>query len=225
MLIVAIPKSASTSLLDTLKRVHNYPGKQISLLNYPVCQNMKFLHSYHSDIRELTKNEKEIFSNPKKFYKQHIPPSENNIKLLNSIKKVVLLRDPEGIIKAYFTAEKKKIHRPRKEIKGLTNVSQWLKKANELGLYDDLVWFYKRWYEEQKKDPKNILIIQHKDLIQNTQFVINQIESFFGLKQSKNVQLSKRMFSRAKGVERFYLLYRDKFKERLYKFLKRNKNL
>jgi hypothetical protein len=94
MIIIAIPKSASTSLQKTLSKLHGFkfPLKTIN----------------EKDIR---RNLKKIISDRNFLYKGHIFPSKKNKKILKDCKKVVLLRNPLDCIKALQRGKKAFIHR------------------------------------------------------------------------------------------------------------------
>ncbi|ABA88529.1 hypothetical protein Pcar_1280 [Syntrophotalea carbinolica DSM 2380] len=196
MLIVAIPKSASTSLVKTMGLLHGLPAQQKFFKDAPVPATTKLLHRYHSDIREFNSEQTDVFGDSGQFFKQHIPPTDNNLELVRGQKKVILLRDPREIIEAYYRASKKKIHKERDEFKNCTTVDEWHQAACDNGLFDDLQWFYDRWNSEAKKHAEENLVIDYSSLIADSEFVINEIEKFFNLSISENVSLSKERFSR-----------------------------
>lgn len=196
MLIVAIPKSASTSLMKTMGILHGLPAQQKFFKDAPVPATTKLLHSYHSDIREFNSEQADAFGDNSQFFKQHVPPTDNNLELVRGQKKVILLRDPKEIIEAYYRASKKKIHLERDEFKNCTTVDEWHQVAKENGLIDDLQWFYDRWKSEAQEYAEENLIIDYSSLIDNPKFVINEIEKFFNLDISESVSLSKERFSR-----------------------------
>ncbi|MFW6008818.1 MAG: hypothetical protein ACOCP8_06095, partial [archaeon] len=95
MILIAIPKSASTTLIKTLNNLHpEINCKQIMMTKNKKIQEINYLDKFHSDMRELTSKDIKLFTNKKTIYKQHIFPSKNNLKLLNNHKKIILLRHP-----------------------------------------------------------------------------------------------------------------------------------
>lgn len=196
MLIIAIPKSASTSLLKTLGKLHKIPVEQSSFPQNPIPKEYKLIWRYHGDFRNIDDEKVGIFENERKFFKQHIPPTENNIRLLKHVKKVILLRKPEEIIKAYYRAEKKKIHKPRLEFNKLKNESDWLILAKKNGLYEDLKKYYDNW--KVHNDEYSILF-NYEEIINDPKDVINRIERFFNLPITEgNFKLAKERYSRNK---------------------------
>jgi len=192
MLVIAIPKSASTSLLVTLESCCRKPGGQTFFPDASIPKETSVIHKYHSDIRECTSKQAQHFSSGTHIFKQHIPPTSNNLSLLRSQKKVILLRKPQGVIGGYFRA--RFMHNPRKEFEGLTTLSDWLDRAKEIGLTNDLEWFYNTWSVEQD----NSLIINYRSVVEEPLYTVNKIQDFFGLKRSASCTLAKMRYSRNK---------------------------
>ena len=197
MLIISIPKSASTSLLTTLARLHKTDGIQLFFKDYIIPVDYQQLGKYHSDLREYGSTDAAIFFDTIKIYKQHIPPTNNNLGLLKNKKKVILLREPEDIVMAYYRADKKLLHEKRKEFKNAHTPEEWMQRAKEIGLLQELKRFYENWIKIE--DEK--LIIQYEDLLNNPQKIINSIENYFGLKTTNHkVILAKERYSRGNWV-------------------------
>jgi hypothetical protein len=193
MLIISIPKSASTSILKTLSNLHQIEGKQLFFKGYKIPDHYTQLGKYHSDMRDFKLGDINTFLQNNKIYKQHIPPSKNNIKLLHNKKKVILLRDPKDIVMAYYRAEKKRLHERRKEFENVHNSVEWMQTAENIGLLNELRKFYHSW--EEIHDEK--LIIQYNDLINDPKQTINSIELYFGLnKTDEKIVLAKERYSR-----------------------------
>ena len=88
MLVIAIPKSASSSLLKTLSETHNLKGIQdFSFRTNQIPKGCNLLYTVHSDIRELNSEIVTNLCQDNIFYKQHIYPSANNLRLLKDKKK------------------------------------------------------------------------------------------------------------------------------------------
>jgi hypothetical protein len=197
MLIISIPKSASTSILKTLTNLHHIEGMQLFFKDYKIPDQYAQLGKYHSDIREFGLDDINTFFQNNKIYKQHIPPTINNLELLRNKKKILLLRDPKEIVMAYYRAEKKKLHERRKEFQNANNPIEWMQTAENIGLWDELSKFYKTWMEIN--DEK--LIIQYEDLIKDPKQTINSIELYFGLvKTHQRIILAKERYSRDNWV-------------------------
>ena len=194
MLIIAIPKSASTSLMETLGRVRNMPAKQIMHKELHRPRQMNLLYKYHSDIREYSQKLIQTFVTPGKIYKQHIPPTENNLYLLRDLKKVVLLRDPKEIIEAYWRGERVGVSDKKNEFTHCKSLDDWLNEAAQNGLLEDLQFFKDGWLAEPNH---RICYIHYQDLIKDAKGVINKIETFWGLPRTQeSIDLSKKRYSR-----------------------------
>lgn len=201
MLIVAIPKSASTSLLKTLAEAHNFESHQLIFKDFERPADYEILPRYHSDFRELRDDIVFQFKEDVLF-KQHIPPTQNNLNLLKGTKKVVLLRKPEEIIEAYYRATMKRIHEPRAEFEEVKSLDEWKERAKKIGLEQDLNRFYNTWLEQE-----DTLVVYYDEVVSNVSSVINQIEEYFGLPHTKNeVILAKERYSRS-GIFTSYLQY------------------
>lgn len=216
MLIIAIPKSASTSLKSTLGTVNCFESVQLRFKENPTPLGFSILSDYHSDIRELTQNDAKMFSQENIIYKQHIPPTKNNLYLLKDLKKIVLLREPRDIIQAYYRARQKGMSRNYGGI-DKSNMEEWVNASDQNGLFDELNDFYKRWNAEQGV---NCLILQYKDLIEDTQNSINRIQNYLALPLiTKNIVLDRKRFTR-QNIFQDFLQHPIKFlKMRLRKWL------
>lgn len=206
MLIIAIPKSASTSLMDTLGRIHKISAQQLFKSELPLPKEISILHKFHSDMREYSKQEIEIFTQNNRIYKQHIPPTKNNLSLLRNKKKVILLRNCDEIICAYWSAINSGISKKRneKEFLEVSSKEEWINASRKTGLYDDLKFFYSGWLKESNN--KNCLIVTYNQLIQNPKKVINEIENFFNLLISKDfIEISKKNYSKVNSLEKLSL--------------------
>lgn len=113
MLIVAIPKSASTYLMKTFGKVKKIPAKQEFGLteNYEIPESFTCLAKNHSDIVQINSKLVNRWDNVNCVYKQHTPPTENNLSHLKNVKKIVLLRTPEQVLLAYRRAVESGVHK------------------------------------------------------------------------------------------------------------------
>lgn len=219
MLIIAIPKSASTSLMDTLGKIHKILAQQTFKKELPKPKELSILFKFHSDMREYSNKEIDIFTQNNKIFKQHIPPTKNNLSILKNRKKVILLRDCNGIIDGYWRAMNTGISKKRneKEFLEVSSKEEWIEASIKAGLYDDLKFFYKGWLKESNS--KNCLIITYNKLIQNPKKVINEIENFFDLPiTNHSIELSKKKYSKFNFLVIFFRKIR--LKSKIINFLK-----
>ncbi|MGD1889662.1 MAG: sulfotransferase domain-containing protein [Cyclobacteriaceae bacterium] len=201
MIIIAIPKSASSSLLETVSVLHGLPSQQLDLRQLSTSSDYAGLSHIHQDIVNLEEDTYSLLSDPEHLYKQHIPPTENNIKLLRKEKKVVLLRrNLEDIILAYRRAVKKHIHQKFQDFIDCSSERDWLLRGKEIGLIDELKRFSKGWMKEASQS-ENCHLVYYSDLVNNPKKVLNSIEKFWRLPTSNQVILSKRRYSRHTGLQ------------------------
>lgn len=220
MLIVAIPKSGSTALMATLGSLHKIEAKQnFSFSENKIPASSHFIHKNHSDIRELNPQVVSKFNEQNRLYKQHVFPSENNLNLLRKTKKVVLLRKPKEVVKAYRRGAQKKIHNKLEGFPRDASEKEWIDKADDVGLLDDLKIFHEKWKAEAES--KNTLLIQYEELVDKPTETINKIEEFYELPVHDNVKLKKKRYSRRPPVSNFIVISINRVKKSSAKFLKR----
>lgn len=195
MLIIAIPKSASTSVMATLGSLHNMEATQDTTtprsLNRP--EGVAYLHRLHGDIREINPELATAWTTSKIIHKQHVFPSENNIELLACIKKQFFLEIQKMLFQHTKEGVEKGIHALPKGFKYGLSKDEWLLIAKEVGLTNDLELFYNNW---MKKPRSNTLIIQYKDVINKTNIILNKIEHFLNLSiTGKEIKLERKQYS------------------------------
>jgi len=178
VLIVAIPKSASTSLMFTLAKIHQLPAGQPGYLDLHTPNEFKQLSIYHSDIVNLTPSVANKLSKLNCVYKHHLPPTANNIKLLTRQKTVLLLRKPAQVLDAYYRAIKTFSIENSVGFKRSLGKAGWLTYISESGLEREIELFYRGWEEFAHE---NIWTVYFKDLISNPVATINTVERFWNL--------------------------------------------
>lgn len=196
MLVVAIPKSASTALLTTLGEVHGLPRKQTVYPGNPWPRGYSTLAGWHSDAREITSEQVAEFTSADRIFKQHLPPTRENLRRLRHVPKVVLLRDPLEVVRAYRRAHVGELPRSkRRQFVGFEEQPEdaWIERADAVGVLDELERFAKRW-----RRVRGALRITYEDVVNDTDAVFDAIEDYFGLSRSQRpVVLSKERYSRA----------------------------
>lgn len=177
MLIIAQPRSASSSLVDTLGIIVGLPGKQIfsingisykSLYGTPVGYN--FLPSAHSDFRDVPfEHINDLINQTMIIRKQHFPPTKTTINGLKRTKKPVLiqLRDPKESMLSY-----KKL--------GFENYQNSL---------HDLQLFNAEY--SKLNGQENILIVQYCDLVSQFHTTIIKILNHFNFPIPSNIMDTK----------------------------------
>ena len=197
MLIVAIPKSASTALLATLGRLHGCYAVQTNFFELPVHDDYAALARFHFDQHELTRGIVDKLVEPDGISKNHIVPTPHNQALLAEHPKVILLREPTEVIKAYRRAVSAVDHDIEELARCFADCdaeSEWLERAASTGLLQSLQKFYDGWQEHAGDK----LIIRYDELIAEPQETVNRIEDYFGLQRSDEVKLVRARYTRSR---------------------------
>lgn len=215
MLVIAIPKSASTSLLRSYAKRHglrSFMGSEGYVRNeliydVPYSANYHLLSKYHfTDFKEVDNFMVDKYLHNCCIYKSHIAPTIHNKKTLEKIKKVVLLRNPMEIISAYYRAEKKKIHRQKEEFKNIHTEKDWIQEAKNNGLLEELNNFYHIW---KNTNDEYTLIIGYTELVENPNNVFLKMDRFYGLPEIEgDTELLKEKYSRYKLHEKILIKLR-----------------
>lgn len=198
MLIIAIPKSASSSLISTLSRCHGFPDMTGTFRaqhnnDLEAVPDYIPLAKWHSEFVDITDLWAKDTACGTSFCKHHFPPSSKNQILLEHTKKVVLLRSPEEIIKAYYRGDRTGVF-PVKSPDFYFHFSfqSWARAADKKGLHASLQKFVDDW-ENHNGDK---LIIYYHELIEEPLKTTNRIEEYFGLSQSQHIDLTKERYTR-----------------------------
>jgi hypothetical protein len=198
MLIIAIPKSVSTSLVTTLGRLYERPATQEFFQEQAAVEEYPVLCRYHSDARLIGEDQVRRWSQTDAFYKQHIVPVEANREKLRGTRIVLLLRDPEEIILAYRRAELARLHPDRVEFAGCSTEQEWLDRSAHCGLLQELRSWTRGWLE----DPGHKLVIQQSELVADPGKVVAAIADFWGLPRAgESVELAYERYSRVPPPE------------------------
>lgn len=179
MLLIAQPKSASTSTAVTIAQIGRLklslgvPKNKANKLN----KEFKELSRYHNNIVERNENFIKTTSESKiTLFKEHLLPTPEHLEFLNKYKNniIILLRYPEDSLDNYLRMFKKN---GRKNYK-------------EKELLNDLRCFHDRymWWASNKR---YAIVIYYKDLIQNYKSTMLRILKHFDIKSKKLIPLKK----------------------------------
>jgi hypothetical protein len=216
VLIVAIPKSASSSLVASLCEATGYPRTNAEVRkNFltaappPIeyCQ----LKRFHSEVGELSNKAVAALIKPRQIVKLHIVPTDNNLTRLREIPKIVLLRPAEEVVAAYWRGmETATWTTSVKEIARCKSLEQWMQTAMDIGLTAELEAFNQHW----KASPGNSLVISYQQLTTDSDATIASVLEYFNLDTGKVPELGRVNYSRDGGAG-------THFHRRLYFSLKR----
>mgnify|MGYP006435407741 CR=1 FL=1 len=198
MLIIAIPKSASSSLVSTLCSHHSLDNAAEALRrkyarHLPVPDAYKHMAKIHYEFRELNRAWAEEAAAAGVISKFHIPPTQNNCDLLRDIKKVILLRAPENIIDAYHRGDATGVFPVRSPDFCFSFSKQgWHARAQKHGVLDELHNFEQGW----RAHDGDKLVIDYDALVNEPQATLNRVESYFGLPETSIAELSRQRYTR-----------------------------
>lgn len=215
MLIISIPKSASTSLMQTIAKIlkikfQNGISRKHGYRLEELCPGYDEMQKYHGTTIKRTFNFlNRWISRNDVIYKEHLLPTKEHIEYIKKINKpvVILLRNPEDVIDNYLRSCKKFNNglMGLREQKGLI-----IKKLITLD-FDKL----KEEYEEfniswRNAKLKNALYIDFKDLILNYNSTMRKIMYHYGIRKYKLIPMLK-----AKGNRGDYNTYTGVGEKRL----------
>ncbi|TVM17915.1 hypothetical protein DPQ33_07335 [Oceanidesulfovibrio indonesiensis] len=205
MLLIATPKSASTSLMRTLAerlRLPAYMGAEgvgresiQALKPSPGFQN---LHAFHgSDFKELSADVVRFMAGRGCVYKVHAAPTPHNRRLLADAPKVLLHRAPREIVTAWRRAVLQGIHHRLRPFDGLQTEGEWLARAEAIGVIGrdgELERFRDGWLGE------DVLEIRFRELVADPDRTIREIERHWGFESpAEPVILAREKYTRGEG--------------------------
>ena len=202
MLIVAIPKSASSSLVASLASATGWPKQNADirkryLTSAPAPVGYEQLERFHSEVAELTPEVAELLSRPNQITKLHVVPTDNNLALLRDVPKVVLLRPAEEIVAAYWRGlETSTWTTLVGDIARCKTKDDWVELAGKLGLAAELQAFNDRW----RQDPGNALVISYSELTGSPEATIARVMDYFGIDADTVPELAQVNYTRDGGA-------------------------
>ena len=207
MLIVSIPKSASSSLVASLQAVTGYrrntPKVRKQFLRpAPPPPGYSQLKRFHSEVAEVSDEAVKTLLQPEQITKLHIVPTDNNLRQLRDVPKIVLLRPAEEVVAAYWRGmETATWTTSVKEIARCDSLDQWMQTAADMGLTDELKAFDRRW----RAADGNLLVLDYQHLVTDSDAAFAAVFEYFGLDINEMPELAKVNYSKDGGAgTRFY---------------------
>jgi hypothetical protein len=201
LLIVAIPKSASSSLAASLAKATRWPRQNADirkrfLTPAPAPDGYTQLKRFHSEVADLTPEAAQLLALPGQITKLHVVPTANNLALLRDMPKVVLLRPAEEIVAAYWRGlETSTWTTLVGDIARCSTQDQWMGLAEQIGLTDELRRFNHDW---QLFDG-DALVISYADLTRQPEATIRAVMEYFGIDTACVPELAQVNYSRDGG--------------------------
>jgi hypothetical protein len=199
MLIIASPKSASSSLAETLSKstglhVRNAVVRRDVLRHSPAACDFPVLGRLHQgDIQELSASQIEAISALPGIKKHHLPPTPNNLTQLSTTSKVILLRPAEEIIDAYWRGFQTGVWPIEHEaFRNAGDIQSWRSIARQIGLTRELQQFNQGWLDYTGER----LLISYQELLADSETVIRLILNYFGYHSPNVPELAKLKYTR-----------------------------
>ena len=187
-MIIAQPKSASTSLLKTLAAMLNIKFQNgISRnANYPKdCPGFSTLQKYHGTMVERDEGFFRYWLEKKDvIYKEHILPTEKHLLLLEKIGKpfLVLLRNPEHSFDNYVRLRQAYIDGKISQRSNSILHAERFVNFDMDGLRHDLISFYQCWKNARLSRLPYALYLDYEDLVLRYQETMQKICDFLSVK-------------------------------------------
>jgi hypothetical protein len=222
VLIVAIPKSASTALVATLSEAHSIPirTREIRddvLLRRPIAPGYWHAAQFHRrDFVEVDERVAAALAAPGMLAKFHLPPTPRNQALLRRIPKIVLLRDAEEVVSAYHRGERTGAW-PAKSYEFAFCFSEpgWRAHARRTGLTSELRDFADGW----RAHDGDKLVLEASELVADPARALARVENYLGLRSAGPLALRHERYSRHStrelGLPRMLWRRRGLFAKRL----------
>lgn len=189
MLIIAAPKTISTSIMFGLAKILGVYGKQEKDLK----ETYGFIEDYdllpHSDMTNVPRDRIERWIKSFDVYKQHLIPTEVHAKHLEEVggRVVVLLRDPRGIYEAYGRShEGMPVLFEKNKDRVQSQIRQYCDNAKRYFVSSNNVQY---------------LFVTYDEIVQDNARVVNQILEFWqaGPRVLSSYKLPKYRYTRGKG--------------------------
>lgn len=199
MLIVAQPKSASTSLLKTLAAMFKigYLNGMSRNANYPKdCPGFETIQKYHGTMVERDEGFFRYWLTKKdKLYKEHILPTEKHLAALRGLNLpfIVLLRNPEHSFDNYIRLRQSYIDgKLTAKENSILHAEQFVNFDMD-GLKRDLVAFYEGW---KTAVIPSALCVDYDDLVLRYEKIMRAICVHLGRPAAKIIPLVRAMGNR-----------------------------
>lgn len=215
MLIIAMPKSASTALHETLVAVTNakmaeYP--EVDITNKPTVKQFSAIARMHGDCRKLPTSLLKQWAESNDVYKLHILPTKQHQRALQKEKVVILLRNSQDAILSYFRTYKNLGARYPK-FSDCDSQQEWLQQAEANGLSADMNKFYESWLNYSGDH----LLIRYADLVKNPQKVVKKVARYWNLDVStNNIELKKSRYTRIPDWQKYFIRIRRTIGQLVY---------
>lgn len=198
LLIIAMPKSASSSLARTIARAHGleeYNG-DINADNppqFPAAHRLaQELHPYPAVPADTLRG---IVTDRTALRKLHLFPTGPVLEAIADQPVVVLLRDPAEVVDAEFRAFIAGFHPLAPPMPRTASLRRWRAAAEAGGLLASLRSFAEEWRAVAAARPQEVLLIDHLEVVRDPTGVLAACERHLGLPPSSGRELLRERWS------------------------------
>ena len=197
MLIVAMPKSASSSLARTLARAHgldewNQDINEAHPAQFPA--DHRLLQTFHpfpgvpaAELRAMTQD-------PSALRKLHLFPTAEVRAAIADSPVVVLVRDPAEIVDAEFRGFVSGIHPLAPSMPRTASLERWRIAARAGGLLASLTALHDAWIALATDDPR-LLLVTYRGLLEDSSATLAACAEHLGLPPSGHLELLRERYS------------------------------
>ena len=201
MLIVAVPKSASSSLVTTLceatgKRRASPDIRRRHLRDAPAAAGFACLRRFNRELVEVPPAALAALAARDTVQKHHIAPTAHNRALLRGVPKVILLRPGEEVAAAYWRGYATSTWTSDvTEITRCASEAEWLAVARDMGLVAEVEAFNAGW-----REAGDGLVITHAELTADSRGTLARVLAHFGESAARIPELARVNFTRDGGA-------------------------
>lgn len=197
MLIVAMPKSASSSLARTLARAHGLDERNDDLnAEHPpqFTDRHALAQALHPYPAVPTEALRRVVADRTALRKLHLFPTPAVLAGIAGTPVVVLLRDPDAIVDAEFRGVVTGIHPLAPGLPRTASIRRWRAAARTGGLVTSLADLAEGWRTAAAERPE-LLVVTHAELVRDPDRVLAATAAHLGLPRRPGLELLRERYS------------------------------
>lgn len=172
-----MPKTASTAVKRGLIRTFDLEEQPENLWSHRVSNEFPALaRLWPAHMKELDAQIVTVAEDLSKILRLHVLPTKNNLSILETVPKVVLLRDPSEVVYSLYRSVQAGLGPKPMDFKYCGHgPDAWFRRAESLGILEDLQRFRDKWIES------SATIVEHEELTNQPDRVLSSILNTYGL--------------------------------------------
>lgn len=197
MLIVAMPKSASSSLARTLARAHGLDEwNQDINESYPpqFPEAHRLLQTFHPFPGVPTDDLRAMAEDAAALRKLHLFPTDEVRRAITGRPVVVLVRDAAEIVDAEFRGVVSGVHPLAPSMPRTVSLERWREAARRGGLLDSLQELHHGWTELAARTDE-LLLVTYRELVDDSSRTLAACAAHLGLPPSGHLELLRERYS------------------------------